>query len=130
MENERPSLDAWLREAKSAPDAEKCGMYLTHNGVVRKSAKAVVRGTNGCTEDVTGMTFDYDAAAVERAVEAARAMPGIYYVRVWLARGELKVGDDIMFVLIGGDIRPRVVDCLQTLVGTIKNECVREIEAH
>lgn len=33
-----------------------------------------------------------------------------------------------MFVLIGGDIRPRVVDTLQALVGTIKNECVSEIE--
>lgn len=38
------------------------------------------------------------------------------------------MGDDIMFVLIGGDIRPNVVDALQALVETIKNECVTEIE--
>ena len=31
-------------------------------------------------------------------------------------------------VLIGGDIRPHVVDALQALVGTIKNECVSEVE--
>lgn len=49
-------------------------------------------------------------------------------MRVWLANGELVVGDDIMYVLIGGDIRPRVVDALQALVGAIKNECVTEIE--
>ncbi len=55
-------------------------------------------------------------------------MPGIGYVRVWLASGELTVGDDIMLVLIGGDIRPHVVDALQALVGTIKNECVSEVE--
>lgn len=55
-------------------------------------------------------------------------MPGIKYVRVWLADGQLAVGDDIMFVLIGGDIRPNVVDALQALVETIKNECVTEIE--
>ena len=42
--------------------------------------------------------------------------------------GELTVGDDIMLVLIGGDIRPHVVDALQSLVGTIKNECVSEVE--
>ena len=30
--------------------------------------------------------------------------------------------------LIGGDIRPHVVDALQALVGTIKNECVSEVE--
>ncbi len=49
-------------------------------------------------------------------------------MRVWLASGELTVGDDIMLVLIGGDIRPHVVDALQSLVGTIKNECVSEVE--
>ena len=59
-------------------------------------------------------------------IETTRAMPGIGYVRVWLASGELAVGDDIMLVLIGGDIRPHVVDALQSLVGTIKNECVSE----
>ena len=61
-------------------------------------------------------------------MEATRALPGIGYVRVWLNDGELAVGDDIMLVLIGGDIRPRVIDALQSLVGTIKNECVSEIE--
>ena len=33
-----------------------------------------------------------------------------------------------MLVLICGDIRPRVIDALQQLVGTIKNECVSEVE--
>ena len=53
---------------------------------------------------------------------------GIYYIRAWLNEGELKTGDDIMYVLIGGDIRPRVVDALQYLVGRVKNECVVETE--
>ena len=69
-----------------------------------------------------------DAEKVQAAIEATRTMPGIGYVRVWLASGELTVGDDIMLVLIGGDIRPHVVDALQSLVGTIKNECVSEVE--
>ena len=38
------------------------------------------------------------------------------------------MGDDIMYVLIGGDIRPNVIDALQKLVGRIKNEMVQEIE--
>ena len=36
-------MDAWLEEAKKDPSAQKCGMYLVHNGTVRASAKAVVR---------------------------------------------------------------------------------------
>ena len=49
-------------------------------------------------------------------------------VDAWLKEGLLEMGDDIMYVLIGGDIRPRVVDALQYLVGRIKNECVVETE--
>lgn len=127
-----PSIDAWLREAKSDPSAAGRGMYLTHNGVVRSTPKSEARGieTDGVApgHKVGGMAFDYDADKVQAAIEGTCAMPGIGYVRVWLARGELAVGDDIMLVLIGGDIRPHVVDALQALVGTIKNECVSEVE--
>lgn len=127
-----PSIDAWLCEAKADASAAGCGMYLTHNGVVRATPKAEVRGveTDGVAPGhrVVGMLFDYDAEKVRSAIGATRAMPGIGYVRVWLASGELAVGDDIMLVLIGGDIRPHVVDALQALVGTIKNECVSEVE--
>ena len=76
------------------------------------------------------MIFRYDAAKVDLAVQQARQMEGIYYIRVWLNEGELSVGDDIMFVLVGGDIRPHVIDALQALVGTIKNECVLEQELY
>ena len=48
-----PSMDAWLKEAKAHESAEKIGMYLTHNGVVRKSAKAKVRLGETDTKDVT-----------------------------------------------------------------------------
>lgn len=123
-----PSMDAWMKEAKRAPEAERCGMYLFHNGVVRATAKARVRGGDETAAPVGGMVFGYDREKLEQAVAAAREMDGIHYVRVWLNEGELKVGDDIMLVLVGGDIRPHVIEALQTLVGRIKNECVTETE--
>ena len=126
----RPSVDQWLQEAKAAPGAESCGMYLTHCGVVRESAKAKVRLGQADTRRVTGMRFSYDTEKVEQAISSARALDGIYYVRVWLNEGALSVGDDIMLVLIGGDTRPHVVDALQFLVGRIKNECVTEEELY
>ena len=125
-----PSMDAWLREAKAHPDADKVGMYLTHNGVVRATAKAKVRNGEEGTKPVTGMVFSYDREKVDAAVAKTYEMDGIYYVRAWLNEGELSVGDDIMYVLIGGDIRPHVVDALQSLVETLKNECVTETEQH
>lgn len=123
-----PSMDAWLREAKADASAAKIGMYLTHNGVVRETAKAAARMGEKDTKPVTGLLFSYDKAKVEAAIDEARSLGGIYYVHVWLNEGKLNVGDDIMYVLIGGDIRPRIVDALQFLVGKIKSECVTETE--
>lgn len=77
---------------------------------------------------VRGMLFSYDAEKIEAAKAMTLAMPGVGYVRVWLNHGELRVGDDIMLVLVGGDIRPHVVDALQALVGEIKQHCVTETE--
>ena len=127
MSKVSPSIDAWLKEAKAHESAPKIGMYLTHNGIVRQSAKAKVR--NGAdAPDVTGMLFSYDRQKVDTVLADARSLEGIYYIRIWLNEGELKVGDDIMYVLIGGDIRPRVVEALNYIVGRIKNECVVEKE--
>ena len=125
-----PSMDAWLREAKVHTDAGRVGMYLTHNGVVRGTAKAMVRQGAQDAKPVTGMTFSYDRERMDAAIAETLAMDGIFYVRAWLNEGELAVGDDIMFVLVGGDIRPHVVDALQALVEEIKTYCVTETEQY
>ena len=68
-----PSVDAWLREAKADVSAADCGMYLTHNGVVRATPKAEVRGveTDGVApgHKVGGMVFGFDAEKVQAAAE-------------------------------------------------------------
>lgn len=130
MAIQEPSVDQWLKEAKQDPRAAQCGMYLTHNGTVRITPKKQVReGVEGLGE-VTKIEFSYDAEAVDAAVEEALTWDGVYYVRVWLNEGVLEVGDSIMYVLIGADIRPRAIDALQNLVGKIKNEMVTETEIY
>jgi molybdopterin synthase catalytic subunit len=123
-----PSIDQWLKEAKADPEALEEGMYLVHNGTVRQTPRKKVREGIDDGSQVKGMEFEYDQKKVEQAVAEAKKMEGIFHVRVWLNQGQLEVGDDIMYVLIGGDIRPHVIDALQSLVAEIKNECVKEIE--
>lgn len=130
MKKSAPSIDIWLKEAKADPSALEEGMYLVHNGVVRQSPKVKVRQGIDDGALVTGMTFGYDADKVEEAIEETKKMDGIFHVRVWMNEGYLEVGDDIMYVLVGGDIRPHVIDALQFLVETIKTQCVTEIEQH
>jgi molybdopterin synthase catalytic subunit len=128
MGKPEPSVDQWLAEAKALPEASDVGMWLTHNGVVRRTPKQKVRAGIDDGSSVERLVFSYDEAKVASAIEEARQMTGIYYVRVWLNEGTLEVGDSIMYILVGGDIRPHTVDCLQALVGEIKTNCVDEVE--
>ena len=130
MAKPEPSMDQWLKEAKADPKAEQCGMFLCHNGVVRITPKKQVReGVEGIG-DVKQVEFSYDAEGVAAAEAEALTWPGVYYVRTWLNEGALDVGDSIMYVMIGADIRPRCIDALQKLVGKIKNELVVEKEIY
>ncbi|MEF9925774.1 MAG: molybdenum cofactor biosynthesis protein MoaE [Raoultibacter sp.] len=130
MAIEEPSIDLWLAEAKLDPQAAQVGMYLTHNGVVRLTPKAQVREGVQNLGEVSQVDFSYDKEELAKAVEDAKTWPGIFYVRVWLNEGVLNVGDSIMYVLIGGDIRPHTIDALQKLVGKIKTELVVETEIY
>ena len=128
--NNSPSMDAWLAEAKAQKNAYNSVTYLIDNPTVRESARDMVRHGRQDTRPVVGMQFSYDQKSVDEIIPQTSEREGIYYSRVWLNQGVLSVGDDIMYVLIGGDIRPRVVAALDELVGRIKRECVTETELY
>lgn len=127
--NDEPSIDQWLEDAKKDPNADKCGMYLIHKGVARSTAKSQVRaGENKPAVD--HIEFSYDEDAVQQTIEKTKQMDGIYYVRTWFNYGKVNIGDPIMYVLVGGDIRPRVHAALNYLVDTIKSNYVDEHEVY
>jgi molybdopterin synthase catalytic subunit len=128
MSKQLPSMDQWLAEAKASENASECGMFLIHNGVVRETPKAQVRGGAEGLGKVAKVEFSYDAEGLKAACDEALTWPGVYYVRAWLNEGVCEVGDTLMYVLIGADIRPHCIDALQKLVGKIKTELVVEKE--
>lgn len=127
---EKPSADQWLRECKASPEAGNVGMYLVHNGVVRKTARKLVREGDTSARPVAGMAFSCNKEKMEAALAETLSMEGVVFARAWVNEGTLRVGDDIMQVLIAADIRPHAVHALETLVGKIKNECVTETELY
>lgn len=112
----------WIREIKARPGSAAVGMILTHHGVVR--------GTSRSGEPVRGMELAVDHARFERALADAAASPGVFAVRGWLNEGELAVGDDIMKVLVAGDVREHVFRTLEELLATVKRDVVTEAELH
>ena len=123
-----PNVAEWLEEAKRDPEAPLCGMYLTHNGVVRSVPKRTARQGIEGLPPVEAVDFSWDKALLDAAVADAKTWPGVHYVRVWLAEGRVPVGGSLMYVLIGADIRPNCIAALEKLVGYIKNEVVVEAE--
>lgn len=132
-----PDLTAWLAEAKQSKQAPNIGMYLTHNGVVRATPRHIARNEEapqGVPEDtnlaVSAIEFSYDKDGLHKIVNEALTWEGVYYVRVWLNEGVLNVGDSLMYVLIGADIRPNAINALTKLVSHIKNHLVVERELY
>lgn len=116
----RPSLDAWLAEVKAEQSASGVGMYLCHNGVVRSFSR------DG--RPVASMELSVDRDRLAEILSTAELMEGVSVVRAWVNEGHLNVGDDIMYVLVGGDIRDHVFEALGALVRMIKSEVVTEEE--
>jgi len=113
-------VDACIARIKAGPGADRIGMILAHQGVVRGSSRA--------GEPVHGMRLTVDRRRFADVLAEALTWPGVVAVDGWVNEGDLKVGDDIMKVVVAGDIRENVFEALQRLVGLIKREVVTESE--
>lgn len=115
-----PDVAEWISAVKAQPDAAGIGMILSHQGIVR--------GTSRAGDAVRGMDLTVDRARLGEVLAEAAAWPGVVAVRAWVNEGSLAVGDDIMKVVVAGDIREHVFDALQRLVALLKTEVVSEVE--
>ncbi|GAB6183962.1 molybdenum cofactor biosynthesis protein MoaE [Thermodesulfovibrio hydrogeniphilus] len=115
-------IDSWIKEVKENPDSKSAGMILIHNGIVRATSK------DG--KPVKGMRLSYNRERLNEIIQEIRKREGILDVKVWINEGELKIGDDIMKVLVAGRLRTDVFPALQELVGKIKKEVVNEEEIY
>jgi molybdopterin synthase catalytic subunit len=113
-------VDEWIKEIKARCNPEDVGMILVHNGVVR--------GTSKKSEPVRGMVLSYDKELLDAAVKDFKKRDGIAEIKAWINEGELRVGDDIMYVLVAGRFRTDVLPVLQDLLTVIKGKVVLEKE--
>ena len=122
-----PSFDTWAEEARQCIDAEKTGVFLSHHGIVRASSRKEIR--EGIpTAPVSAMILTPDRVKAEAALDEARKMEGISFLRMWINEGRLSVGEDIMKVMVGADTRPHAEKALWGLVEKLKKECLHEEE--
>ncbi len=100
---------------------DNVGMILCHNGVVRgwsRSDKSTVKAI-----DVSP-----DHAKIEALRQEYSQKPGIYKVLAEAKEGRLELGDDLLFIIVAGDIRENVKAVLAELLDRIKSEAVTKSE--
>lgn len=113
-------IEQWIKEIKKEAPADRLGMILTHNGIVRATTKDGGK--------VQAMNLSYDKTKLENAVREFKKRDGIADIRVWINEGHLNIGDDIMNVCVAGRFRTDVLPVFQKLISMIKSEIVKEEE--
>jgi len=114
------NIDQMLKAVKKHPESSKMGMIASHMGLVRETS------LNG--NSVKGIDVRFNRDAIEAIINDTKKLPGIIEVLVETRDGRLNVGDEIMAVVVGGDIRDRVFPALIETVDRIKKEGSRKKE--
>ncbi|MCM0756326.1 molybdenum cofactor biosynthesis protein MoaE [Desulfovibrio aminophilus] len=115
-------ISAAIAKLKTEPGfTENVGMILVHNGVVRGWSRAN-------RENVVAVDITSDEERMNALCEEIQKRPGIFRVLAECRSGLLKPGDDVLFLIVAGDIRENVKPALADLLDRIKAEAVTKRE--
>ena len=114
-------LAGMISDIRRNPDFSKAGMLLAHNGVVR--------GTSRDGRRVKGLRVQVDHRRLEQVLVEQRKRPGIVDIRVAIVEDrDLVVGDDVMVLVVAGDIRENVIAVLSDTLNLIKATVTEKTE--
>jgi molybdopterin synthase catalytic subunit len=110
-----------IDSVKRHPDFRKAGMVLCHNGVVRETPGSGCQPPGSGDGVVDHLVVAVDHARLAAVVARHKQMPGIIEILAEIAEGrKLYVGDDIMMLVVAGDVRTNVIPVMTSLINDIK----------
>jgi molybdopterin synthase catalytic subunit len=115
------SLERLIARVKKHPEIAGAGMILCHNGIVRNSDRSGEKR-------VTGLRVEVNHSEIERIRHAAQSRKGIVAVEIEALEGEFQVGDDLLYVVVAGDVRENVFSVMRETVEMIKAGGVTKTE--
>lgn len=111
-----------IAEMKSNPAfAANVGMVLVHNGVVRAWSRK-----DG--EKVIALEVSPDHRKIEEIRQEYLGRKGIFDIRIEARQGRFIPGDDLLFIVVAGDVRENVKPVLSELLDRVKAEAVHKKE--
>ena len=115
------NITAMVEKIKQHPDYHKAGMILCHNGVVRATSRQ--------GDEVTGLEVVVDHDRLEQIINEQKKRPGIIDILIHINEGkELVVGDDVMFLVVAGDIRENVLETLTDTLNLVKSQVTKKTQ--
>ena len=115
------NLVSLIETIKRHPHYDRVGMILCHNGVVR--------GTSRDGRKISGLNITVDYEQLHKVMEKHKKRPGIIEILVKIAEDkELSVGDDVMLLVVAGDIRENVIKVLNDALNDIKSTVMKKTE--
>jgi len=115
------NIESLIYKIKHHPNYHRAGMILCHNGVVRETARDGRR--------VTGLKVNVDHEKLNRIIAENKNRPGIIEILVEITEGQtLSIGDDVMVLVVAGDIRENVISVLEDMLNAIKTTVTEKTE--
>ena len=115
-------LDRMIDEIKGMPGfADHVGMLLCHEGVVRNWSR-----NKG--QSVSAVRVEVDQSHVEKLRQQFEDYPGIFKVAIETEEGLRYPGDELLRLVVAGDIRENVIPALAELLDRIKGEAIHKEE--
>jgi molybdopterin synthase catalytic subunit len=110
-----------IDQIKKHPDYHRAGMILCHNGVVRETSRE--------DRKVSGLRIRVDHERLKQVVDTHKNRPGIIEILVEIAEDrDLAVGEDVMLLLVAGDIRENVISTLTDTLNAIKTSVTEKVQ--
>ena len=111
-----------IAEIKQQPGfVEKVGMVLVHNGVVGAWSRKD-------KQQVASLEVTPDHEKIEKIRQAFLKKPGIFDIVVEAKEGTFQPGDDLLYIIVAGDLRENVKPVLSKILDRIKAEAVSKKE--
>ena len=99
---------------------ENVGMILIHNGVVRGISR------NG--KKVKKLLVKSDNKKIEQIRKKYESKNGIFKIVIEPRSGEFEPGDDLLWIIVAGDVRENVKEVLSSVLDEVKSLAVEKKE--
>ena len=123
MTADSKSMERLIARVKEHPEIGRAGMILCHNGIVRESDRSGEKR-------VSALHVEVNRSEIERIRRWAESQMGIVAVAIEALDGEFHVGDDLLYVVVAGDVRENVFSTMRETVERIKSSGVHKTERY